>query len=73
MASHKYQVGQGVHYTSNVMRRFGAANGDFRIAKLLPPEGGDLQYRIESAAEPQERGAKESQLDAAGQVASDLT
>ena len=66
MVSHKYKVGQSVHYTSNVMRRFGAANGDFRIVKLLPPEGDDLQYRIKSAAEPHERVAKESQLEIVG-------
>ncbi|HJS06496.1 MAG TPA: hypothetical protein VJ809_02525 [Pirellulales bacterium] len=59
---HKYKVGETVHYTSNVMRRF-AARGGFLIVKLLPPEGAELQYRIKSAAEPHERVAKESQLD----------
>ncbi len=60
--SHKYKVGQSVHYTSNVLRRFGAV-GDFRVVKLLPPEGDELQYRIKSPTEPHERVAKESQLD----------
>jgi hypothetical protein len=59
---HKYKVGESVHYTSNVMRRFGAT-GNFRIVKLLPLEGDELQYRIKSATEPHERVAKESQLD----------
>ena len=62
MNSHKYQVGQSVHYTSNVIRRFGAV-GIFRIVKLLPPEGDEQQYRIKSPTEPHERVAKESQLD----------
>ena len=66
---HKYKVGQSVHYTSNVLRRFGAT-GNFLIVKLLPPEGDELQYRIKSAAEPHERVAKESQLDR-DQIAAD--
>ncbi len=59
---HKFKVGEAVHFTSNVMRRFGA-NGSFLVVKLLPPEGGELQYRIKNATEPHERVAKESQLD----------
>ena len=66
---HKYKVGQSVHYTSNVLRRFGAT-GNFLIVNLLPPEGDELQYRIKSAAEPHERVAKESQLDR-DQIAAD--
>ncbi len=68
---HRYKVGESVHYTSNVMRRFGAT-GNFRIVKLLPSEGDELQYRIKSATEPHERVAKESQLDR-DQIAIDLT
>jgi hypothetical protein len=34
-----------VHYTSNVLRRFNAP-GSFRIVKLLPSAGDELQYRI---------------------------
>lgn len=59
---HKYKVGETVHFTSNVMRRFGA-KGTFLVVKLLPPEGAELQYRIKSPTEPYERVAKESQLD----------
>jgi len=68
MTSHKYKVGQNVHYASNVLRRFGGVEGigRFRIVQLLPAEGGDLQYRIKSTAEAHERVAKESQLDDAG-------
>ena len=35
----------------------------YKIIQLLPPEGGDFQYRIKSADEAHERVAKESQLD----------
>ena len=59
---HKFKVGETVRFTSNVMRRFGAT-GRFLVVRLLPPEGGELQYRIKNAAEPHERVAKESQLD----------
>ena len=70
MASHKYKIGQSVHYTSNVLRRFGGVEGigNFQIVKLLPADGGDLQYRIKSATEPYERVAKENQLDIAGDL-----
>ena len=59
---HKFKVGETVRFTSNVMRRFGAT-GRFLVVKLLPSEGGELQYRIKNATEPHERVAKESQLD----------
>jgi hypothetical protein len=62
---HKYNVGDTVHYSSNVMRRFGAT-GRFSVVKLLPSEGAEAQYRIKSATEPHERVAKESQLDQDG-------
>jgi hypothetical protein len=65
MDAHRYKVGQIVHYTSNVLHRFGAI-GQFRIVKLLPPEGDEQQYRIKSETEPHERVAKESQLDTDG-------
>ena len=60
--AHKYKIGQTVHYSSNVMHRFGT-RGSFKIVQLLPPEGDDRQYRIKSPSEPHERVAKESQLD----------
>jgi hypothetical protein len=59
---HKFKVGETVRFTSNVMRRFGAT-GRFLVIKLLPSEGGELQYRIKNVTEPHERVAKESQLD----------
>ena len=40
-----------------------AADGTYRIVRLLPSEGDEYQYRIKSATEAFERVAKESQLD----------
>jgi hypothetical protein len=62
--NHKFIVGQSVHYTGGP---FGSANPNnvYTVTQLLPPEGGDFQYRIKSAAEQHERVAKESRLDRA--------
>jgi hypothetical protein len=60
--SHKYAVGQTVHYTAGIFGRSGAS-GLFQVVKLLPSEGDDHQYRIKSLGEPYERVAKESQLE----------
>jgi hypothetical protein len=49
---------------------FSAANiergaaGIYKVVAHLPEEQGDRQYRIQSAAGPRERVAKESQLSA---------
>ena len=40
-----------------------AANGTYKVVKLLPSDGEEHQYRIKSADEAFERVAKESQLD----------
>jgi hypothetical protein len=60
--THKFKIGQSVHYTSNVFRRFGAT-GIFEVVKLMPLEGDELLYRIKCPSEPYDRVAKESQLD----------
>ena len=62
LKTHKYSIGQNVRYTAGPFGRFGAS-GSFKIVKLLPPEGDELQYRIKCAGEAFERVAKESQLD----------
>jgi hypothetical protein len=59
---HRYALGQTVRYTSGPFGRQ-AANGGFRIVKLLPSDGEEYQYRIKSTGEAFERVAKESQLD----------
>ena len=59
MSDHKFQVGELVRYTSRGPR---GASGVHKITQLLPPEGGELQYRIKSENEPHERVVKESML-----------
>jgi hypothetical protein len=59
---HKFQIGQTVYFTSRPIGHM-AANGTYRVMKLLPSDGEDYQYRIKSTDEAFERVAKESQLD----------
>jgi len=59
---HTFKIGQTVNYTSGP---FGRGDGIYRVTQLLPPEGGEFQYRIKSATEPHERVVKESQIDSA--------
>jgi hypothetical protein len=47
---HKFKVGQTVNYIPHF--GVGVANRVYTITQLLPPEGGDFQYRIKSADEP---------------------
>jgi len=62
LKAHKFAIGQTVFFTSRPLGHM-AANGTYRIVKLLPSDGEDYQYRIKSATEAFERVAKESQLD----------
>jgi len=61
MPRHRYKVGQAVDFTPG---RWGlpASSREYKVLRLLPFEGGDLLYRIKSAAETFERVAKESEL-----------
>ena len=40
-----------------------AADGQYKIVRLLPENGGEPQYRIKSEREPHERVVKESDLE----------
>jgi hypothetical protein len=62
MAQHKFRLGQTVNYTSGALDR-GGSSGVYQVTRLLPPEGGDYQYRIKNVDEPHERVVKESQLN----------
>jgi hypothetical protein len=64
VSDHKFKVGQTVHYTSGPYPS-SWRGGVFKIMQLLPPQGGDYQYRIKSADEPYDRVVKESELDRA--------
>lgn len=61
LSTHKFKIGQTVHYTSGPYGR-GSSTGVYKVTQLLPCEGDDQQYRIKSASEPHERVVKESQL-----------
>ena len=61
MSDHKFKVGQMVHYSGSYPSSW--REGVFKIMQLLPPQGGDYQYRIKSANEPYDRVVRESELD----------
>jgi hypothetical protein len=42
-----------------------AADGEFKVVRPLPDDGGETQYRIKSAREPHDRVVKESDLQTA--------
>jgi hypothetical protein len=61
MAAHRYKVGQTLNF--HPMRMGSpAAPRECKILRLLPVEGGTIQYRIKCDSEPFERVAKESEL-----------
>lgn len=59
MSEHRFKVGSRVLLLSG--NRF-ARGGEFKVVRLLPAEGNDLQYRIKSPSEVAERVVKEYQL-----------
>jgi len=58
---HQYSVGETVHYLSSPDNPY-KNSGDYRILRLLPFEGANLQYRIRSTLENFDRIAAEWQL-----------
>lgn len=61
MAIHKYTVGERVEFTPG---RFdgNVPRGIYTVARLMPSETQDKQYRIKSARDSHERVVLESQL-----------
>ena len=59
--THKYRVGQTVDYDPGRMG-VRASSREYKVVRLLPPEGSELLYRIKSVGEPFERVAKEREL-----------
>ena len=57
----KFRVGETVEYKPGRMG-FPAAGRECTIVRLLPPEGGNLLYRIKCTAEAFERVVSEAQL-----------
>jgi hypothetical protein len=58
MSEHRFRVGQAVIFVGRER-----ASGTFKITRLMPPEGGDFQYRIRNLNEPHERVVKEKDLE----------
>lgn len=61
MARHRFKIGQYVNFRPGRLA-MPASGGEYEVTRLMPFEGGDLRYRIKSAAETFERVAKESEL-----------
>jgi hypothetical protein len=61
VTKHKFIIGQRVEFTPG---RFdgNVPRGTYTIARLMPSETPDPQYRIKSARESHERVVRESQL-----------
>jgi hypothetical protein len=60
-ADHKFRLGQRVHLLARPWDLTPPA-GHFRVMRLLPREGAEHQYRIQSVADGHERVVRESQL-----------
>jgi hypothetical protein len=58
--SNQFHSGQTVRLVRSSLRA--AADGEFKIVRPLPDDGGETQYRIKSVREPHERVVKESDL-----------
>jgi hypothetical protein len=58
--SNQFHPGETVRLVRSSLRF--AADGDFKIVRPLPDDGGETQYRIKSIREPHDRVVKESDL-----------
>ena len=54
MPQHKFKVGQLVDYNPGRLGMTASAR-EYKILRLLPPEGSDLLYRIKSVGEALDR------------------
>jgi len=61
MARHRFKVGQ-LAYFAPARPGVPTAGRRYEIVRLLPPEGGEFQYRVKAIGESFERMAKESEL-----------
>ena len=58
--NNQFRPGQTVRLVRSSLRS--AADGEFKIVRPLPDNGGETQYRIKSMREPHERVVMESDL-----------
>jgi hypothetical protein len=59
--TYQFRSGQTVRLSRGLPYK-SAADGDYKIVRPLPDNGGELQYRVKSEREPHERVVKESDL-----------
>jgi hypothetical protein len=61
VANHKYKVGQLVNFAPS---RSGmpTSGRQYEVVRLLPPESGELQYRVKCKGDTFERVARDSEL-----------
>jgi hypothetical protein len=57
---HKFKVGEIVNYSP--IENPHARRGQYKIVRLMPPEGRDFQYRVQSVSSSDERVVRESEL-----------
>ncbi|MDR3436252.1 hypothetical protein [Telmatospirillum sp.] len=58
---HKFKVGQTLRFVPGAFES-GSRPGNYTIVRLLPPEGGENQYRIKNSLDGHERVVREHQL-----------
>ena len=61
MSHHKFKLGQIVGFIPDKMQ-VSVPSGTYKVTRLLPAAGRDLQYQIKNTGEVFERIALESQL-----------
>lgn len=58
---HKFKVGQLVDFKPG-RRSMPASEGDYKIVRLMPSDGGENFYCVKCAGEPFERRVREAEL-----------
>ena len=67
--THKFHLGQAVEF--NAPRGIFAPRGPYVVTAKLPERDGAFEYRIRSISETHERLARESELQAMSEAATD--
>ena len=62
MATHKFAVGQTLHFSPGFGEE-SKSKGRYKVVRQLPETGNMLQYRIKSEADGQERVVREDQVE----------
>ena len=61
MSTHKFAIGQSVHFSPDRQQE-ATRRGHFKIVRLLPETANCPQYRVKSQADGHERVVREDQL-----------